>query len=70
MWEFDVFNKEKERTMEFSIETVMAVALGVFLALVARDILGVVFRRGQKRGMAPSQISGSARGGFKVEPNS
>lgn len=31
--------------MEFDFNAVMTIAIGVFLALVARDILGVVFGR-------------------------
>jgi CDP-diglyceride synthetase len=31
--------------MEFDVNAVMTIALGVFVALVARDILGVVFGR-------------------------
>lgn len=31
--------------MEYDINAVMAIALGVFIALVARDILGIVFGR-------------------------
>lgn len=31
--------------MEFDINAVMTIALGVFVALVAHDILGVVFGR-------------------------
>lgn len=31
--------------MEFDFNAVMTIALGVFVALIARDILGVVFGR-------------------------
>jgi|AntRauTorcE11898_2_1112593.scaffolds.fasta_scaffold06261_1 hypothetical protein len=57
--------------MGFDINAVMTVALGVFIALIARDILGLVFGRlfgfGAVTGSKESEINTlSASGGHRL----